>query len=164
MLRVILFNVIYILSSGYALARGGAPERIGAGILIFDFQLSHWLIAPIASRYAGVEWAMFAVDFAAFVALYVLSMFSSRYWPMWMASVQGCVALSHLTGLSGNIVPWAYANFVTLWAYLLLAMLAVATWRHRRRLRRYGIDPAWRHQLPESYRRGCAAHEIGRRP
>src|SRR3546814_6250761 len=64
------------------------------------------------SRFSGVEWPMFAVDSAAFAALYILSLISTRYWPAWMAAMQGCVALSHLSGLRLDIIPWAYGTVV----------------------------------------------------
>src|SRR3546814_17797262 len=95
------------------------------------------------SRFSGVEWPMFAVDSAAFAALYILSLISTRYWPAWMAAMQGCVALSHLSGLRLDIIPWAYGTVVAGWAYAMLVVLIIATCRHRQRLRRYGADPAW---------------------
>lgn len=158
MIRILIFNSLYIVSSLFALVRGGAPERIGAIILIADFQLSAWVVEPMHSRFAGVEWAMVAVDSGAFAALYILSLVTTRYWPAWMAGIQGCVALSHLAGLRLEIIPWAYGTVVASWAYFMLAILAVATWRHRKRIRRYGADPAWRWQLPAAYRSG-ALHE-----
>ncbi|HBI20129.1 hypothetical protein FJQ54_12490 [Sandaracinobacter neustonicus] len=158
MSRLIIFSTLSVVCCAYALTRGGAPERIGTVILIANFQLSRWVVAPFDALFGKVEWAMFAVDLTAFVALYVMSLFSARYWPIWIAAVQGVVALTHLAGLwTDFIIPWAYGNAVALWSYVLLAMLAVATWRHRVRLRRYGIDPAWRGQLPPSYREGQSA-------
>jgi hypothetical protein len=158
MVRILIFNALYILSSLFALIRGGAPERIGALILIADFQLSLWVVAPMHSRFAGVEWPMLAVDAAAFAALYALSLVTTRYWPAWMAAIQGCVALSHLSGLRPEILPWAYGTVVAAWAYIMLTMLAIATWRHQQRIRRYGADPAWSWELSPSYRAG-ARHE-----
>lgn len=154
MLRIIFFNILYVGTSGVALAKGGWPERIGALVLIADFQLSHLMIKPLAFRYSGVEWPMFAVDMAAFLSLYALSVISTRYWPIWMAALQGCVMLSHLIGLRPDIIPAAYGNFVVIWSYLLLVILFAATARHRARLSRYHCDPAWRWQLPENYLRG----------
>ncbi|WP_148291412.1 MULTISPECIES: hypothetical protein [Brevundimonas] len=151
---MVIFNLLYILSCSYALLRGGAPERIGAVILIANFQFSHWLIAPLESRYADVEWAMFCVDGVAFLALYALSISSTRFWPIWMAAIQGVVAISHLAGLRPDVISWAYGNAVALWAWVLVAILASATWRHQFRLRRFGSDPAWPRQLPPSYRAG----------
>lgn len=153
MLRLVLFNLLYVTSSLFALVRGGAPERMAALILIADFELSLFVVNPMAGRYAGVEWAMFGVDFAAFAALYLLSILSTRFWPMWMAALQGCVALSHLVGFRRDIIAWAYGTMVASWSYLLLAILAIATWRHMRRLARHGVDPSWSWELPEAYRR-----------
>src|SRR3546814_2068750 len=65
MVRLLIFNALYAFSSLFALIRGGAPERIGAIILIADFQLSAWVVAPMHSRFSGMEWPMFAVDSAA---------------------------------------------------------------------------------------------------
>ena len=158
MIRILIFNALYIASCLFALIRGGMPERIGAIILIADFQLSVWVVEPMHSRFAGVEWTMFAVDAGAFAALYILSLITTRYWPAWMAGVQGCVTVSHLAGLRLEILPWAYGTVVAVWAYAMLAMLAVATWRHRQRVHRYGADPAWYWELPASYRAG-AAHD-----
>lgn len=155
MVRLLIFNALYSFASLFALIRGGAPERIGAIILIADFQLSACVVAPMHSRFTGVEWPMFAVDSAAFAALYILSLISTRYWPAWMAGMQGCVALSHLSGLRLDIIPWAYGTVVAGWAYAMLVMLIIATCRHRKRLRRYGADPAWYWQLPASYRSGA---------
>src|SRR3546814_14358745 len=72
-----------------------------------------------------------------------------------MAAMQGCVALSHLSGLRLDIIPWAYGTVVAGWAYAMLVVLIIATCRHRQRLRRYGADPAWNWQLPPAYRCGA---------
>src|SRR3546814_12359855 len=81
-----------------------------------------------------------------------------------MAAMQGCVALSHLSGLRLDIIPWAYGTVVAGWAYAMLVVLIIATCRHRQRLRRYGADPAWYWQLPPAYRCGApydATREMG---
>src|SRR3546814_17886421 len=106
MVRLLIFNALYAFSSLFALIRGGAPERIGAIILIADLQLSAWVVAPMHSRLSGVEWPMFAVDSAAFAALYILSLLSTRYWLACRAALQGCVAFSHRTGLRLAIFRW----------------------------------------------------------
>ncbi|NIJ37377.1 hypothetical protein FHR22_002061 [Sphingopyxis panaciterrae] len=102
---------------------------------------------------------MVAVDPAAFRALYILSILSTRFWPAWIAAIQGCVALSHLAGLRLEIMPWAYGMVVAGWAYAMLLILAVGTWRHRQRIRRYGADPAWFWQLSPSYKSGARHDE-----
>lgn len=143
LLRIILFNMLYAGTSVFALWKGGAPERIAVIVLAADFELSHWFLEPLVSRYSGVEWAVFVADTIAFLSFYILSLLTTRFWPIWMAAFQGCVALSHLTGLRADVVPVVYGNFVVVWSYLLLTILIVATMRHRARLARDQIDPAW---------------------
>lgn len=157
MVRILIFNALYVGTCAFAWARGSIAERIGVVILIADFQLSHWFVAPLVSRYSGVEWPMLVIDGCAFAAFYAMSLMTARYWPLWMAALQACVTAAHLNGLREDVVPFAYGHLVALWSYLLLAILAAATIRHRRRLARYGIDPAWRWQLSENYRHGGAA-------
>lgn len=153
MTRIIIFNLFYVAVCLFALTRGGLPERIGMLILVADFELSLLVVAPMPHRFSGVEWPMFAVDFVAFAAFYALSILSARFWPIWMAALQGCVALSHLVGFRHDILAWVYGTTVASWSYLLLAILAIATVRHRRRLARFGIDPVWSWDLPEAGRR-----------
>lgn len=154
MIRIIIFNLFYLGTCAFTWLRGGWPERLAMAILVADFQLSHWVIKPIVSRYSGVEHAMLIVDLSAFLALYAMSLLSSRYWPIWMAALQGCVVASHVNGLRTDVVPFAYGNIVALWSYLLLGLLIVATVRHQRRIARYGDDPSWRWELSETYREG----------
>lgn len=154
MVRIILFNILYMGTCGFALLRGGLPERLGVVILVADFQFSHWVIQPVALRYSGIEGAMFAIDLAAFIAFFAISLFSTRYWPIWMSAAQGCVVAGHVSGLRSDVIPFAYGNIVALWSYMLLALLFAATLRHRRRCRLYGADPAWRWQLSQDYRDG----------
>jgi len=153
MIRILVFNLFYVAACLFALVRGGLPERIGALVLVADFELSLFVVGPMSHRFRGVEWPMFGVDFAAFAALYLLSILSARYWPIWMAALQGCVALSHLVGFRRDIIAWAYGTMVASWSYMLLAILAIATWRHIRRRSQFGIDPSWSWELPEAYRR-----------
>lgn len=154
MIRIIVFNLLYGGTCAFTWMRGGKPERLAMIILIVDFQLSHWVIKPLISRYSGVEYGMLLVDLAAFLAFYAMSLVSSRYWPIWIAALQGCVVAGHINGLRPDVVPFAYGNIVALWSYLLLAILIVGTIRHQRRLARYGDDPSWRWELCKHYREG----------
>ena len=169
MIRIIVFNLFYVGTCAFSWLRGGRPERLAMVILVADFQLSPWMIRPLASRYSGVEHAMLAIDLTALLAFYAMALVSSRYWPIWMAALQGCVVAGHVNGLRPDVVPFAYGNIVALWSYLLLGILIIATLRHQRRLARYGDDPSWRWELCENYREGgfvdaddVPANRIGR--
>lgn len=162
MVRIILFNLFYIGTCAFAWRRGGLPERMAAVILIADFQLSHWLIKPLVTRYDGLESAMLAVDAATCLAFFAMSLVSTRFWPMWMTAIQACVVSGHSSAMRTDVLPFAYGNYVALWSYLLLALLLAATIRHQRRIRRYGGDPSWRWELSDHYRKGGSAdaHDI----
>ena len=89
MIRIIVFNLFYVGTCAFSWLRGGRPERLAMVILVADFQLSHWMIRPLASRYSGVEHALLAIDLTALLAFYAMALVSSRYWPIWMAALQG---------------------------------------------------------------------------
>lgn len=164
MLRLILFNGLFVGSCGYALLRGGAPERIAAALLALNFELSYLALPHVAARFSSFQGAVFAIDLATLACLFALGAASSRFWPIWLAGLQGAVVLSHLLGAAPGVIAWTYSWAVAAWSYPMLVLLAVATWRHRRRLARYGMDPAWHWQQPLAYRRGEPADEAVARP
>jgi hypothetical protein len=86
---------------------------------------------------------------------------SARFWPMVMASMQGCGMFGHLAKpLGPDIMPAAYYVTVAFWGFPIVLLLAVATWRHQARLARYGIDYAWTRNLPRRYRDGWSVDEL----
>jgi hypothetical protein len=86
---------------------------------------------------------------------------STRFWPMLMASMQGCGMLGHLAKpLGPDIIPKAYYATVAFWGYPIVLLLVLATWRHRVRLHRYGVDYAWVWNLPRRYRSGWSVNEL----
>lgn len=145
MARLILFLILWLGCCFYALARGGAPEKIGAAIFLAAALLSVALEQPNGARWNSVELGVLAVDLAVFVGFFMLSVGANRFWPLWMSGMQGVQVFSHFAiALDAKVIPWAYWNAQTLWAYPMLVLLAVATLRHRSRLRRRGADPSWR--------------------
>lgn len=163
-MRPIIFLSFSVLVLLYAAARGGAPERMGAAILAFDFQGSMWLVSAAGHRFEHFETLVFLLDLTAFGLLYAICIVTSRFWPYWLAGVQGVVTLSHLSVFSPLMLKGVSGSSVALWGYVLLGLLAVATYRHRNRLTRFGIDPAWYWQLPTSYLAGGAADEARSNP
>ena len=89
----------------------------------------------------------FAVDLVTLALLIVLALRSHRYWPMAMAGVHLLVAATHAGRLiDPELSSWAYYTAIQMWGYLVLVILAVATW-HR-----------WREQVS-----GEAGQVLGRR-
>jgi hypothetical protein len=157
----IVFLALWAVACGYAAVRGGAPERIVAGALVLAV-IATWLSASsVAAPYTRIIAGIALTDLILFGLLVAIALVSTRFWPMLMASMQGCGLLGHLTRpLGPHILPQAYFATVAFWSFPIVILLAVATWRHRIRLARYGVDYAWVRQLPTRYRRGWSVDEL----
>lgn len=128
----------------YAALRGGAPERIGAAIFAGGSVLSHLAYILSSRHFHGLEGGILLVDVATFFAFAALAMRANRFWPIWMTGLLGIGIVAHLAmELNPLILPYAYRFVLSAWSYPMLALIAIGTWQHRRRLKRFGADPSW---------------------
>lgn len=139
----ILFLMLLLGACLYAILRGGAPERIGAAILVLATLASALALEMSAHRYRSTELATMWVDIAMTIAFLALALRAQRYWPMWVSMVQLDLVAMHLVMFSPQTGSWSYWAVQALWSYPQPILLAAGTWRHRARVRRYGDDPAW---------------------
>lgn len=139
--RFLLFEGLLVATTLYALLRGGAPERLVGLMMVVAWILSMALNSH--TEFREFEVGLFLVDLAFFAALYLLSLFTTRFWPLWMCAMQGVDVLSHLIALLSPSESPGYAIMVQFWAYPMQILLIVATRRHRQRLSQAGVDPAW---------------------
>lgn len=154
MLPVQFYFAILVLCTLYALLKGGAPERIGAGIIALGSILSLAAVSGPAGRFGSVEVGVFLVDVAALVAFLALAFRAERYWPLWVAALQVIGTTGHAIKLvDPAVIPRAYAFILALWTYGMLSMVVLGTWRHQRRLARNGADPSWSTSSGRSARR-----------
>ena len=144
MLPVQIFLAILVLCLGYAILRGGAPERLCAAIFVMAYILSTIAQSGPAVRFEWVEVGVFAVDLAVLLALLVLAMRANRFWTLWVAALQIIGTAGHGVKLADpDVMRSGYAIALALWAYPQLLLLVIGTWNHRRRLARNGADPSW---------------------
>jgi hypothetical protein len=141
--HAVLFDILLVVACLYALVRGGAPERLVALMLVAAFYASIRVTAPYPYGFHHVEVGLFLVDLALFAALYLLSLFSTRFWPIWMTAMQGLSLLAHVMALTPQPSAFGYQALEEFWAIPQLILLIVATYRHRRRLARNGTDTSW---------------------
>lgn len=141
--HVVLFYVLFATAFFYALVWGGSPERIVALMMLAAFLASMHVEAPYPYRFHHVEVGLFLVDLTFFVALYLLSLFSLRFWPIWMSAMQGAMVLSHAAKFAPPPTNFGYAFLEQFWTFPMLGLLIVATRRHRLRLARNGTDLSW---------------------
>ncbi len=140
----IIFWGLTALCCGYALLRGGAPERIGAAIIIVGSLLTVALGSAWADRFEYVEVGIFLVDVVVLIAFVALAVLADRYWPLWVSALQAIGVLAHVArALEPNLMPWAYGVALAMGVYPMLLLLALGTWRHRSRMAVERADPSW---------------------
>ena len=146
--RVVLFNLLHLAVSGYALLRGGAPERV-AGIALLIATLSTRLVqSQMSLRFAGVEWGVFCVDLGLLAVLLGIAMDADRYWPLWVTALHGLGTFGHVVRLLDvDVLRPAYAVLTAVWSYPILLLLVGGTARHQVRRSRRGEDSAWSRRL-----------------
>lgn len=142
--KLTFFYVLLLVCCGYALLRGGWPERIGAAIYAVGTGLTVLARGETAIRYGSVEVGALVVDLAALIAFLVLALRARRFWPLWMTAFQAIGTAGHFAKMADpEMMRWSYAFLLGIWSYPMLILLAVGTFNHRRRLARLGADPSW---------------------
>jgi hypothetical protein len=144
MVKLAFFYLLLLACCGYALLRGGAPERIGASIFAVGTGLTVLARHEAATRYGSVEAGVLIVDVAALIAFLVLALLARRLWPLWITAFQAIGTAGHLAKLADpEMIRWAYAFLLGIWSYPMLLLLALGTFNHQRRLKRFGEDKSW---------------------
>lgn len=142
--NVLVYTSLLILCWAYALWRGGAPERIGATVLAIASFLTAAAIGDARGSFQGVEVGVVLIDILCSLAFVALALRADRFWPLWLAALQVGGTAGHAVKLiDSGVVPRAYAFMLAAWAYPMLVLLVAGTWRHQRRLARFGFDKSW---------------------
>jgi hypothetical protein len=137
------FTLLFICCL-YAFVAGGAPERVGAAIYGLGCLASHLAYSAPPIKFQSVETGVLIVDVLAFAAFILLALRANRFWPIWVSALIGIGLLAHPARWAGpETVPWAYQIMLSIWSYPSLALIAIGTFNHRRRLARFGADPSW---------------------
>lgn len=144
MLRVYAFAALLLVTSGYALWRGGAPERIVGGGLLLAYAATVLSWSPLPSRFYGLELNVFVVDVALFAMLLAVAWRADRGWPLLVAALQLDAVGAHVVKLvAPETIRVAYALLIVVWSWPTQMILAVGTWRHVSRVRAIGSDRSW---------------------
>lgn len=145
-MNLFLFPMLLMGCCGYALVRGGEPERAAGALLITAFALGlpvHQLVD--ASGYRSTLFGTGSIDLALLVALTVLAWRSNRFWPIWIAGWQLAAVMAHVAKtLDPTMLSTGYAVQAQLWCYPMVLAVAAGTWRHRSRVAAGDPDPAWK--------------------
>ena len=131
------FRILLALVALYALLRGTRDERQVGIIFVIGVIATELVLPPVRERFAGVEIKLMFVDLAAFAGFLWVALRSERFWPLWIAGLQLTAILGHvLKAVDVHLFSRAYAAALVFWAYPMLLILAVGTWRSARRAQR----------------------------
>ena len=132
-----LFRVLLVLVALYALLRGKRDERQVGMIFVVGVIATELVLPPARERFEGVETHLMMVDIAVFLGFTWVALRSERFWPLWIAGLQLTAIFGHvLKAIDVQLFARAYAASLVFWAYPMLLILAVGTWRGQKRAAR----------------------------
>lgn len=141
-----IFLIILGVTCGYALWRGGGPERVGSLMLLAAALATGYFYAASLTSFQTVEIGVLIVDHLLLAGLVVLMWRADRLWPIAMAGLHLVNVAAHWVRIDDpGLVSAVYAIILQSWAYPMQLLLAIATLLHRRRIRRFGADNSWLH-------------------
>ena len=130
----ILYWTLLALTCGYAFYRGGRYERVVAAVCVVASIVTVVANSPLNQLYDHVDEGTLLVDIAVLAAFVAVALQSDRFWPLWVAGLQLTTSFAHLfKAIDPQLFPEAYGAALRVWSYPILLILAVGTWRGRRR-------------------------------
>ena len=143
-MNIVVYHFLLLACWAYALRRGGAPEKIGATILVVGSLLTSAAASGFPARFRSVEGGILIVDLICVVAFLALALRADRFWPLWVAALQIMGTAVHAAKfVDPAIVGRTYAFMLAIWSYPMILLMITGTWRHQQRLVRFGIDKSW---------------------
>jgi hypothetical protein len=143
-INTVVYVTFLVACSTYAFLRGAAPERIGATIIAIGSVLTFVAMPTSATSYRGIHVDVVVIDAVCLVAFLILALRAERYWPLWVAALQVIGIAGHPIRMADpDLIRRAYAFALAFWSYPMLALIALGTWRHQRRLAAFGVDRSW---------------------
>ena len=131
------FRILLALVVLYALLRGSRDERHVALICLVGAVLTTLVLSPLAERFESVETPVMLVDLAVLAGFIAVALRSERFWPLWISGLQLTTIMGHvLKEVDLDLLPRAYGAALNFWAYPIVLILAIGTWRTQRRLNR----------------------------
>ena len=144
MLRIAIFLIMLLGVCGYALWRGGAPERIAAGAMLAATVGSAIFRSEVDARFLHVEVGLFMIDLLLLLVLVAVMLRADRGWPILVSALHLCTVGAHVVRfIDAEMIRVTYVVMVTASSWPMVIALGIGTWRHRTRVRVNGYDRAW---------------------
>jgi hypothetical protein len=139
-----VFRIFLGLVALYAMLRGSRDARLVGVICVVGALTTHLVISPLSQRFESVETPVMMVDIAVFAGFLFVALRSDRFWPLWIAGLQLTTMMGHIMkAIDVELLPRAYAAAMAFWAYPIVLILAIGTYRQQRRRQRADtVQPA----------------------
>jgi hypothetical protein len=132
-LWLIISFTITVLVTGFALWKGGPPERLTGAFLFISAQIT-FLVAD--RRWMDVQFAVMCIDIFAFALFVFLALFADRWWTLWSAGLQGLGVVIHLAFWAQHkVISLVYSTALNLIGYAIFLTLVIGTISRIRRRR-----------------------------
>jgi hypothetical protein len=143
MLQTSAFLLLLASACLVAYIRGGKPERLVAysfaGLLIGELIL-HLSVHDSLKVNAG----HFIIETIAWLYLVAIALNAHRFWTLVVAALQTLSVASYIVPIFElGLQPMVFPIMRVAASYPVLILMIIGTWRHQRRLGKFGLDPAW---------------------
>lgn len=138
------YFLVLVLSVVLALWKGGAPERMGALVIIAMAVVQAIVRYFSPSAFVRVDTNALISDFVGFVGFGYLAIEARRIWPLWAGALQLLSLSAHFARWADiGIPPLVYAVMRSGPTFGAAIVILIGTVLHLLRLRRLGSDPSW---------------------
>lgn len=140
MLRILVFEMLQLGVSAFAILRGGAPERLAGWMLLAAALTS--LATGMLGTSQGLSVPILAVDGVLLAGLAAIALRANRFWPYWASALQlVAIGVHGARALDPTLLPIVYSRVTGQIAYPMLLVLAIGTYHYVRRTRLQGVAP-----------------------
>ena len=124
-----IWFALMMLVSGWALWRGGTPEK-----RVAVANVAAWFLTPLTydANASGLQWGVLGVDGLFLAYLVWLALTADRLWLLFAAAFQLLGVVTHVAlAVDSGVPALPYRWGLVIWSYLVLASLAVGVVMHR---------------------------------
>jgi hypothetical protein len=126
------FVLTLFLSVIYGSTVGGRTGKAGSVIFIFA-SFSSACAAMFNPEWIGTSYAVLTVDAVCLLALIMLAVNSSRFWPIWATGFQLVAVATHIATLwVPDVFPKAYQALLSFWSIPILWVMVAGTHKDRK--------------------------------
>ena len=131
MWRTMIYGSLMWVVTIYAFRRGGWAEKLAAAGFVINSYISPLVQSADGTRFRQIELTVALVDLALLFLLILISLRSTKFWPLWLTAFQGVTVLAHLAPYV-HVSPFVYWRAASIWSWVMWIVLGFGVYRHHR--------------------------------